>query len=105
LKTLIRRFKASGLVVKFVRANTMLPWITNPFNLRVTYSIIRHPCATIASQLATRIFSRITVEQLLNEVNKIPELTENEELVGRLRGINSEIGRLAAIWAFENYIL
>ncbi|WP_297090425.1 sulfotransferase [Thermococcus sp.] len=104
LGTIIRRFKASKLVVKFVRANTMLPWIANTFNLRATYFIIRHPCATIASQLATGFFSKITVDQLLNEVNKVPELAENEELVTRLRGINSQIERLAAIWAFENYI-
>lgn len=104
LGTIIRRFTASKLVVKFVRANTMLPWIVNTFNLRAAYFIIRHPCATIASQLATGFFSKITIEQLLNEVNKVPELTENGELVTRLRGINSEIKRLAAIWAFENYI-
>ncbi|QDA32213.1 sulfotransferase [Thermococcus indicus] len=104
LGTIIRRFKASKLLVKFVRANTMLPWIANTFNLRAIYFIIRHPCATIASQLATGFFSKITVGQLLNEVNKVPELAEDEELVTRLRGINSEIERLATIWAFENYI-
>ncbi|NJE46079.1 sulfotransferase [Thermococcus sp. GR7] len=103
-RPMLSRLRASRLVVKFVRANTVLPWVAGNFRLRGLYFIIRHPCATIASQLATGFFSKITIEQLLNEVNKVPELAENWELVTRLRGINSEIERLAAIWAFENYI-
>ncbi|WP_258083430.1 sulfotransferase [Thermococcus thermotolerans] len=101
---IIRRFNASKLVVKFVRANTMLLWIANTFNLRAIYFIIRHPCATIASQLATGYFSRITKEQFLSEIQKVPELAESERLMDRLSGINSQIELLAAIWAFENYI-
>ncbi|CAD5243168.1 sulfotransferase [Thermococcus camini] len=101
LGTITRRFKASKLIVKFVRANTMLPWIANTFNLRATYFIIRHPCATIASQIATGYYSRITPEQLANEVRKVEGL---EELAGRVADLNTEIGRLAAVWAFENYV-
>lgn len=102
--TLTRRFKASKLVVKFVRANTILPWIARTFELRGIYFVIRHPCATIASQLATGYYSKIPLDQLLGEISKIPELSKDRRLLNRLRGINSEIGRLAAIWAFENYI-
>ncbi|ASJ06244.1 sulfotransferase family protein [Thermococcus pacificus] len=100
----IKRLKGSKLVVKFVRGNTILPWAARTFKIRGYYFIIRHPCATIASQLTTGYHSRITVEQLLNEVNKVPELSENKKLIMHLMGINSEIKRLAAIWAFENYI-
>jgi hypothetical protein len=96
--------KARTLIVKFVRANTMLPWIARTFPLRGIYFIIRHPCATIASQLATGYYSKITLKQLINEVKKVPELANDKELLMRLSGINSEIERLAAIWAFENYI-
>jgi len=104
LRSIIRRFTASKLVVKFIKANTILPWIASTFNLRAVYYVLRHPCATVASQLATGVIPRTTKEQLLNEVNKIPELAESEELAKRLKSINSEIGRLAAIWAFQNYI-
>jgi len=45
-----KRFIARKLIVKFVRANRLLPWIYNNFDLRGIYFIIRHPCATIASQ-------------------------------------------------------
>jgi hypothetical protein len=95
---------AKTLIVKFVRANTMLPWIAKTFPLRGVYFIIRHPCATIASQLATGYYSKITLKQLLEEIKKVPELADNKELIARLSGINSEIERLAAVWAFENYV-
>lgn len=104
LAEVIRRFKSSKLIVKFVRANTMLPWIANEFDVRGVYFIIRHPCATIASQLSTGYFPRITIDQLITEVNRVPELAGDRELISHLRSITSEIERLAAIWAFENYI-
>lgn len=45
-RLLLRR----GFIVKFVEANMLLGWLTQNFNLR-TVALIRHPCATIASQL------------------------------------------------------
>lgn len=101
---LLKRLTSSKLLVKFVRANTILPWIASTFKLRAIYFIIRHPCGTIASQLATGYYSRITKEQFLNEVLKVPELADNRELMKKLSGIDSQIELLAAIWAFENYV-
>ncbi|NJE85498.1 sulfotransferase [Thermococcus sp. CX2] len=100
----LKRLTANKLLVKFVRANTMLPWVANTFDLRAVYFIIRHPCATIASQLVTGYFSRITKEQFLDEVRKVSELAGSEWLMDKLSGISSQIELLAAIWAFENYI-
>ncbi|AFL95195.1 hypothetical protein CL1_0992 [Thermococcus cleftensis] len=100
-RPVLPRLRASKLVVKFVRANTVLPWVAGNFELRGFYFIIRHPCATIASQIATGYYSRITPEQLANEVRKVEGL---EELAGRVARLNTEIGRLAAVWAFENYV-
>ncbi|AEK73261.1 sulfotransferase [Thermococcus sp. 4557] len=94
------RLRASRLVVKFVRANTILPWVAGNFRLRGFYFIIRHPCATIASQISTGYHSRITTEQLAEEVRR----AGLEELAGRIAGLNTEIGRLAAVWAFETYL-
>ena len=100
-RPVIRRLKAFRLVVKFVRANTILPWVAGNFQLRGLYFIIRHPCATIASQIATGYYSRITPDQLASELLKVDGL---EELAGRIARLDTEIGRLAAVWAFENYI-
>ena len=42
--------EVSCLVVKFVRANMLLGWLSANFPIKPPALIIRHPCATIASQ-------------------------------------------------------
>ena len=49
LRQLIR---ANRLIVKFVRANRMLPWMCEALDLRSPILLIRHPCSVISSQLA-----------------------------------------------------
>jgi hypothetical protein len=44
-------YKATRMIVKFVRANRLLPWICRTFELPSPILLIRHPCAVIASQL------------------------------------------------------
>lgn len=39
-------------IVKFVRANRMLAWLTTEFDLPRAVLIIRHPCAVVSSQVA-----------------------------------------------------
>lgn len=53
LKEINRRLPFNGVIVKFINGNRLLPWISKRFETRATYLIIRHPCATIASQLKT----------------------------------------------------
>jgi len=38
-------------LLKFVRANRLLPWLTANFELRPPVFLVRHPCAVVASQL------------------------------------------------------
>jgi len=45
---LVRR---TGWLVKFVRANRMLPWLVERFPLRGFILLVRHPFAVVASQL------------------------------------------------------
>lgn len=42
---------AKQLVIKFVRANLMLPWLSRLEGLRAPVLVIRHPCGVISSQL------------------------------------------------------
>jgi hypothetical protein len=44
-------FKTKRIVVKVVRANLMLDWITHNVDILPPALVIRHPCAIIASQL------------------------------------------------------
>jgi hypothetical protein len=43
--------RSTIMIIKFVRANRLLPWICKTFRLRSPILLIRHPCAVIASQL------------------------------------------------------
>ncbi len=43
--------RAQRLIVKFVRANQLLPWLCERFRLPAPILLIRHPCAVVASQL------------------------------------------------------
>lgn len=49
--SVFRACLANKLVVKFVRANRLLPWMCNTFHLPSPVFLIRHPCAVVASQL------------------------------------------------------
>ena len=60
LKELQKRLFADKVLVKFIRANRILPWILNNFELRGSILIIRHPCATIASQFNSGITGYFT---------------------------------------------
>lgn len=42
---------SNTMIVKLVRANRLLPWICNFFNIPKPILLLRHPCAVIASQL------------------------------------------------------
>lgn len=108
-----RRLFAKNVVAKFVRANRLLPWITNNFELKGTFLMIRHPCATILSQLKTGIYGYFytktkgaapTKNMVLREASEIQQIKENKELMRKLDMINSQIEVLAAIWSMDNYI-
>jgi hypothetical protein len=49
--SLVEACKCKRLIVKFVRANRLLPWICRTFAIPPPVLLIRHPCAVIASQL------------------------------------------------------
>lgn len=49
--TLASGLRARFLVVKFVRATRLLPWVCRHLPIRPPVLLIRHPCAVIASQL------------------------------------------------------
>ena len=50
-KEIYKRVFGKKILVKFTKANLLLPWISNNFKLRGLYLVIRYPCATIASQI------------------------------------------------------
>jgi hypothetical protein len=47
--------RAILMIIKFVRANRLLPWMCRTFELRSPILFMRHPCAVIASQLKSHL--------------------------------------------------
>ncbi|KPU64085.1 hypothetical protein EP1X_01285 [Thermococcus sp. EP1] len=103
--------KGRKLIVKFIRANRILPWIVTNFELRGTYLLIRHPCAIIASQLETGIRGYFTPKRVplskkivFREAYQIPAIRNNEWLMKKLNTIDKQEEVLAAIWSMDNYV-
>jgi hypothetical protein len=100
--------KGDKILVKFIRANRLLPWIVTKFEVRSTFLILRHPCATIASQIKTGIRGyflsekqELDQEKILKELGKIEELHTLD-----LSNISfaEQIELLALNWAVDSII-
>jgi hypothetical protein len=96
----LRRDKA---IVKFVRANWLLPWLLNHFDAKAAL-IVRHPAAVADSQL--RFIEHWTPGARLSR------LLESEHIRGSYRhqldrldsGSLSTFGQLVTIWCIENAV-
>lgn len=107
IENILKRLFAKKPLVKFIRANRLLPWIANNFQVKGIYLIIRHPCATIASQLKTFYkngFPTSRKLQLLSEVSKIKELRNNELLIKKLHTLETPEEILATVWSVDYFI-
>ncbi len=106
------RLIGDRMLVKFIRANRLLPWILNNFKLKANILIIRHPCSTISSQIKTGITGYnikkrciphkviLKLETILNEAQDIVD----DDILKELKKIKSGVGILAATWALDQYV-
>lgn len=109
----VRSIFSNKLVVKFVRLNRLLPWISNNFHLKMIFFIIRHPCAVVSSQLNTGYTSYHStdgsykdiipsIKTILKEMESIQELDVDIERIVRKLQHPEEI--LASVWCIDNII-
>jgi len=106
-RVIYKRISANKILVKCIRANRLLPWIDNNFELRAIYLMLRHPCAAISSRIKTwgyppnvTLAKRIT----LDSIGRIEYFRDNRELKKKLENLGGAIEVLAAIWAIDTYI-
>lgn len=95
-----RMMLASATVVKFVRLQRLLPWMTRRFNVPVVL-LVRHPLAVVASQINHPAWKDGAPEHpiLCHEIrNNYPELSPFVDQLDTLEE------RLAATWAFDYFI-
>lgn len=103
---------SNKLVVKFVRANRLLPWISHHFKVRKIILLIRHPCAVVASQIRSGFYGynhstmykdeSPTKETILKEAQRIG--IYNKYILKKIEGLESKEELLAASWCFDYYV-
>ncbi len=87
-------FGAKRQIVKFVRANRLLPWMCSRFSFAGSLLLVRHPCAVVASQLN---YGWETV----SDVEAPAYLRTSARGMEVLERLSTVEERLAAIWAFD----
>jgi hypothetical protein len=95
---------SKGLVVKFIRANLMLPWLASTYNFPMLY-VVRHPCAVIASRVKLN-HPEWEYEGELSQYVKDPFL--REAFLNRididLDQPMSQVAGSACVWCIENVL-
>ena len=99
-----RKNKNNGIIVKFIRANLMLPWLVRQYGLPVLF-ITRHPCAVISSRLKLG-GNDWASQRNLERYRSIPAVVE---LIKCEFGIDikqsfSIVEALACVWCIENIL-
>jgi hypothetical protein len=94
-----RAFRPRQFLVKFVRGNTLLPWIAEAFPLPPAALIIRHPGAVVASLL------RLGGGWVEAKRPAVPEYLDRDSGVSDwVRSLSTPEEELALFWALENRV-
>ena len=104
-----KQFRKRKLFIKFVRANRLLSWLTNSFNVRGSILLVRHPCAVVSSQIAMgerensawKYYSadQTNPKQLYGGDLPSSIIDKYENALGKVK---SRAGHLAVVWSFDN---
>lgn len=88
-------------IVKFCRANRLLPWMVKNLDCRPPIYLLRHPCAVVSSQLRHNAFDQMG--SLYKRENGVYNdlFLKYEDL---LKSVKSPVGKLAAWWAMDNIL-
>jgi hypothetical protein len=92
--------RARALLVKFVCANLLLPWMVREFELR-TLLLIRHPCAVVASQLRHSAWAHVTKDNCTFSPRLAADFPHFAECFAQIRE-PEEV--LAFEWATQAYV-
>lgn len=91
---------ADFLIIKDVRANSLLPWLVKQFDIKPPVYIIRHPCAVIVSQM--KMVWKESPSMFTIPKTRFPELYKKYEHI--LKNVNTTVKYLAARWCLDNII-
>lgn len=92
------------LLIKFCRANMILPWLTKKFpNIRPIY-IVRHPLAVIASQYKMKAFEGMGESTNIFDAQESRYSALFDKHADKINAINSKEAMFANWWAISNVI-
>ena len=100
------------LIVKFIRCNRLLPWLSEKFNVGHIILMVRHPCAVVVSQITSGYYG---YNDLSNRCDICPKkgkiLSEAEEvdcvdedIIKKIEKIETPEEVLATVWCLDNYV-
>ncbi|MCR4347315.1 MAG: sulfotransferase domain-containing protein [Sulfuricaulis sp.] len=104
LRKYVFRRDLSGLIVKFIRANLMLPWLARQYGFPIIL-VVRHPCAVVASRLNLSP-ADWSAEKALARYRDDKSVYE---LIGERFGVDlampmSAASALSCVWCIENVL-
>ncbi|MBJ6801041.1 sulfotransferase domain-containing protein [Geomonas propionica] len=88
-----------GVVIKEIRANGMLAWLSNNFPCRIVY-LVRHPYAVIASRVKQQWDSHL--EAYLSQPRMVQDFLEPYLPV--IESAQGSVQRHAVMWCLENLV-
>lgn len=88
-------FNSKQLIVKFVRANRLLPWLCKAFDIPAPVFLMRHPCAVIASQVKYGWHNAQYAPESPAYFNEYPAFQDV------LKRLDCDVEYLAALWALD----
>jgi len=107
IREYFKRCLATGLILKFTRANRILHWIYNRFTIRGTLLIVRHPCATILSQINsqnTGYMRQIPKKEKMIREMKVIDIIPKKIKEKLSEHLNSKEEILTLSWALDIFI-
>lgn len=123
-KSWLWRFEADGatgqlaeqlsnrkLIVKFIRAQRMVQWLLDRFDVRGAVHIIRHPCAVVASMREMKWYRQEKLREFHGDsmvdqviISPIPDAVRSK-FAPILQRIETNEEVLAARWCLDHYFL
>jgi hypothetical protein len=93
---------AHHLLIKFCRANQLLPWLTTHFNFQnPPVYLVRHPCAVVASQLRQGGWSHVAPKFEIPDGRYRSFYSDHLDFLGSVDSVEK---RLAAVWCLCNLV-
>jgi len=97
-----RRRVAFRRLVKFIRANLLLPWIKANFPAVPIVLVLRHPCAVAVSRMNLGAEWTTSLDVVLSDETLVKD--HLQPFVEHMKGTRDEFERQIYFWCVQNYV-